>query len=432
MQTPPHNIDAEQSVLGACLISEESCLDIVDRLSPADFYDSKHRVIFEAISQLVAEQKKVDYITLMQKLGKSLAEIGGITYITSLSNAVPAVVSAEHHASIVAELSTRRRIIQAALAVAKQGYDTATSTEKYRAMAESQILKAAGDSTSTGGPIMVGDMLTSAAVSEMFNTNQDNLAGIKTPFIDLNRIVPILSPGDLVIVAGRPGMGKTSFGLQLATHTARKYGPAAVFSLEMSKQEVLKRMLSTESQVSVHYFRTGKLRDAERTRLIDAARDFKNNNLPIHVDDDGAVGITQIKSRARRIKGLQLIVIDYLQLMTAKAENRVQEISQISRGAKLMAKELGVPVVALAQLSRAVEQRPNKHPQLSDLRESGSLEQDADLVMFLYRDDYYNADTEKRNIAEVIVAKQRNGPTGAVELGWLSEYTKFTNLAKQV
>ena len=427
MKVPPHNLDAESSVLGACLISPDACHIAVDKLTPTDYYHGAHGTVFGAIQQLASEGKPVDMITVTQTLSASgtLQQIGGASYVASLANSVPTAASVEHYAGIVADLATRRRIIQAAIAVATKGYDMDVSD--YRSYAETEILAATGE-TSTEGPVSIGSILRGGTLTEILNPKEDS--GIKSPWPELNELMPSMEPGDMITIAARPSMGKTAFGLQLAEHAA-KNGPAIFFSLEMSNKQLTMRLLSNRASVSGYLLRTGKLNELERERIYKAGAQYYKQ--PIYLDDTAGLTMSQIRSRAQRIKareGLSMVLIDYLGYVKASGENRTQEVSKISRGIKEMAKGLKVPVIALAQLNRSVEQREDKHPRLSDLRESGSIEQDSDVVMFLYRDDYYNADSPKKGISEVIISKQRNGPTGMVELAWLKEYTRFMSLTR--
>lgn len=429
MKALPNNLDAETSVLGSCLLSHDAVAIAMDKLTPSDFYHGAHGSIFEAIAALAAEQKPVDIITVTQALQQTgqLQHIGGSVVIASLANAVPTSVNAEYYANIVAEHAQTRRIITAATKIAEKGYQQ-PQAEEYRSFAEAEIYAATGE-TGGGEVVAIGDALVNGGLNEILKGSGPK--GVDTPWADINHYIPGLIPGDLVVVAARPSMGKTALGIQIADHVATKYGGVYVASLEMSKQQLIKRVVSARSSVSGHYIRTKIMGDAERQMIVNAAK--KLHKVPLYIDDSAQLTTAQIRSRAQRIKarkGLQLIVVDYLQLISEKAENRTQEISKISRSLKGIAKALGVPVVALSQLSRAVEQRADKRPMLSDLRESGSIEQDADIVAFIYRDEYYNPETLKQGMAEVIIAKQRDGPTGTVELAWLKEFTRFMSLAR--
>jgi len=430
---PPHNIDAETSVLGSCLIDPDVCSVIMDKLSPEDFYQQSHATIFRAMVELYSEQKPIDMVTITQKLinNGELKNIGGASYVAHLSSITPTSSHAEYYADIVSGLADRRRVISAAMRIAQKGYD-AKDADKYRAWAESEIYQATSVNETGQGPRNIRDILVNDGVlQEIIDVDPNKLEGVQTPWVDVNQIICTFAPTDFIIVAARPSMGKTAFALQVAIHAAKKHGPVVIYSLEMSKKQLLTRAISVEGNIPGHLMRSGYLSDKEHQKTIKTAQNIAK--LPLYIDDRASLTVAQIKSRSRRIQakhGLALVVIDYLQLITGSGESRVQEISSISRGLKAMAKELNVPVLSVAQLSRAVEQRANKRPIMSDLRESGQLEQDADTVIFLYRDDYYNRNSKKKGIAEVNVAKSRNGPIGMAELVWMNEFTRFNGLYK--
>ncbi len=436
-KVPPHNIDAEQAVLGA-LFLDNSAIAIVTRfLSPEDFYMEAHRVIFKTILELEEYGQAADLVTVTDQLRRrgALEKVGGATYVATLSNISPTAANAEHYAHIIEEKALLRNLINLATRIAGMGYEGSEDAERLMEEAEKMLMELGSRRTSALFIEIKDILMDTFKHLEHLYKNKGEINGVPTGFIDLDHLCQGLQPGDLVIVAGRPSMGKTSFGMCIAYNAAEKINkPVAVFSLEMSKEQLVQRMLCAEAMVDQHKMRTGFISDEDWGKLTQKAREIAK--LPIFIDDSGVLTVSQLRSKARRLhmeKGLGLIVIDYLQLMqgSSRTENRQQEIANISRSLKGLAKELGVPIMALAQLSRSVEQRQDKRPIMSDLRESGSLEQDADVVMFIYRDEYYNPDTEKIGIADIIVAKQRNGPTGMVELAFLKEYTKFMTMTRR-
>ncbi|AGL03960.1 replicative DNA helicase [Desulfoscipio gibsoniae DSM 7213] len=436
-KVPPHNIDAEQSVLGA-LFLDNSAIAIVTRfIQPDDFYVEAHRVIFKTILDLEENGHAVDLVTVTDQLRRigALEKVGGATYVATLSNISPTAANAEHYAHIVEEKALLRNLINLATRIAGMGYEGSEDAERLMEEAEKMLMELGSRRTSALFTEIKDILMDTFKHLEHLYKHKGEINGVPTGFTDLDRLCQGLQPGDLVIVAGRPSMGKTSFGMCIAYNAAEKNNkPVAVFSMEMSKEQLVQRMLCAEAMVDQHKIRTGFIRDEDWGKLTQKAREIAR--LPIFIDDSGVLTVRQLRAKARRLhmeKGLGLIVIDYLQLMqgSGRTENRQQEIANISRSLKALAKELGVPVLALAQLSRSVEQRQDKKPIMSDLRESGSLEQDADVVMFIYRDEYYNPDTEKIGIADIIVAKQRNGPTGVVELAFLKEYTKFLTMTRR-
>ncbi|MBF7081396.1 replicative DNA helicase [Desulfallas sp. Bu1-1] len=436
-KVPPHNIDAEQSVLGALLLDNSAISKVVRFLNPEDFYLESHRVIFNAILELEDNGQAADLVTVTEKLRRKgeLEKVGGATYVASLTNIAPTAANVEYYARIVEEKALLRNLINLAVRIAGMSYEGSEDAERLMEEAERMLLELGSRRTSTVFTEIKDVLLDTFKHFEYLYKHKGEITGVPTGFKDLDRICQGLQPGDLIIVAGRPSMGKTSFGMCIAYHAAVKtMKPVAVFSLEMSKEQLVQRMLCAEAMVDQHKLRSGFISEGDWAKLTQQAREMAR--LPIFIDDSGVLTVRQIRAKARRMhleKGLALIVIDYLQLMqgSRRAENRQQEIAEISRSLKGLAKELNVPVLALAQLSRSVEQRQDKRPIMSDLRESGSLEQDADVVMFIYRDEYYHPDTEKVGIAEIIVAKQRNGPTGTVELAFLKEFTRFMNLARR-
>ncbi|MGB9803211.1 replicative DNA helicase [Desulfofundulus sp.] len=434
---PPQNIDAEQSVLGALFLDREAIPRVARLLKPEDFYLEAHRKIYEAILALEEAGEPVDLLTVTNYLQekKLLELIGGVTYVASLVNVVPTAANVEYYARIVEEKAILRQLIEVAERIAGLGYEGSDDVERLMDEAERMILELAAR-RSTGLFLSVKEILQQIFeyIEERYR-NKGTVSGIASGFTDLDRLLCGFQPGDLIIIAGRPAMGKTSLGLTIAHQVALQHQvPVAVFSLEMSRAQLVQRMLCAEAMVDQQKVRTGYLSEEDWARLTRAAARLAR--APLYIDDTAILSPRQLRAKARRLqaeKGLGLILVDYLQLMqgSRRAENRQQEIAEISRSLKGVAKDLNVPVLALAQLSRSVEQRQDKRPIMSDLRESGSLEQDADVVMFIYRDEYYRPDTEKRGIAEIIVAKQRNGPTGLVELAFLKEFTRFMNLAKE-
>jgi len=433
---PPQNIDAEQSVLGAILLDREAIYTAMKLVQPDDFYREDHRLIYEAMLALNENSRPVDLITVSEqlRLQGNLEKSGGVAYIASLAEMAPIAANVEYYARIVEEKSLLRTLIQLSTRIAGMGYDESEEPEKLIAEAERMIMEL-GSKRVTGAFFSIKDiLLDTLAHMEFLYNNRGSITGVPTSFGDLDKICHGLQPSDLVILAGRPSMGKTSLGMCIGYGAALKHNvPAAIFSLEMSKEQLVQRILCAEAKIDQQRLRNGSLEEGDWQALHDVAG--KLAKAPIYIDDTPAITVRQIRAKARQLqveKGLGLIIIDYLQLMqgTRRSENRQQEIADISRALKGLAKELNVPVLALAQLSRAVEQRQDKRPIMSDLRESGALEQDADLVMFIYRDEYYNPDSEKKGIAEIIISKHRNGPVGTVELGFLKELTKFVPLLK--
>jgi replicative DNA helicase len=432
---PPQNIDAEQSVLGAMFMEREAIYKAARHVKAEDFYLAGHRLIFEAIIKLDEVGKIPDLVTVTDLLKQSgqLENVGGATYVASLIGMVPTASNVEHYARIVEEKSILRSLIAAANRIASLGYEGGEDAEKLVTEAEQMLMELSSRRTDTVFKPLSDILLEIFQIIESRYRNKGEISGIKTGFDDMDNLCCGLQPGDLVIMAGRPAMGKTSLGMTIAHNVALKSNlPVAVFSLEMSRAQLVQRILCAEAMVDQQKVRSGYLDEDDWRRLVEAAG--KLSKATLFIDDSAGLSVRELKAKARNLKaekGLGLIVIDYLQLLSGSSrENRQQEISEISRSLKGMAKDLEVPVIALAQLSRAVEQRQEKRPIMSDLRESGSLEQDADVVMFIYREEYYRPDTEKKGIAEIIVAKQRNGPTGIVELAFLKEFTRFVNLSR--
>ncbi|NLI57801.1 MAG: replicative DNA helicase [Clostridium sp.] len=433
---PPQNIEAEQSVLGASLLDKEVLSTITEIIDVSDFYREDHKEIFEAIMDLYERGEPIDLITVSEqlKIRGSIDAVGGLEYLTNLVNAVPTTANAKHYAKIVEEKSILRRLIKTSSEIINMGYDETEEVEYILDRAEKGIFDISQKRNSQGF-VQIKDVLieTFDRLEELYN-NKGNVTGIPTGFVDLDHKTAGLHNSDLVLIAARPAMGKTSFVLNIAQYAAiHSQVPVAIFSLEMSKEQLVNRMLCCEAMVDAQKMRTGQLEDSDWQKIAKALGPI--SDAPIYIDDTPGVTSAEIRAKCRRLKlekDLGLVIIDYLQLMQGRgrSESRQQEISEISRSLKILAKEINVPVIALSQLSRAPEMRSDHRPILSDLRESGAIEQDADIVMFLYRDDYYNPETEKKNVAEVIVAKHRSGSTGTVELAWLGQYTKFANLEK--
>lgn len=436
-KVPPQSIDAEQAVLGALFIDREALSRVARVLKPDDFYLDAHRKIYEAILALDEEGQPVDLLTVTNYLREKrlLERVGGATYVASLANLVPTAANVEHYARIVEEKAILRALIEVAERIAGLGYEEAYQVDRLMDEAERMILELTARK-SAGVLASIREILEEILryIEERYR-NRGRISGVATGFADLDKLLCGLQPGDLIIIAGRPAMGKTSLGLTIAHQVALQYRiPVAVFSLEMSRLQLVQRMLCAEAMVDQQKVRSGYLAEEDWSRLTKAATRLAR--APLFIDDTPVLSPRELRAKARRLQqevGLGLIVVDYLQLMQAnrRAENRQQEIAEISRSLKSIAKDLNVPVLALAQLSRQVEQRADKRPSLADLRESGALEQDADVVMFIYRDEYYRPETEKRGIAEIIVAKQRNGPTGLVELAFIKEFTRFMNLGRE-
>ena len=433
MRIPPHSVEAEQSVLGSILLDKEAMISVSETLVPEDFYKEEHKVIYESMLKLYNSQSEIDLITLTDELRDQgyLDDIGGIAYITSLSTVVPTTSNIKYYVNIVKEKSISRQLISAANDIINLGYDGSAKVEYVLENAEKKIFDISQErATNDFQPI---NQVISEALSmlEKLYEEKNDVTGLTTGFRDLNKKINGLQRSDLLLIAARPAMGKTAFALNLVQNAALKGDASvAVFSLEMSKEQLVQRMIASQSTVELKKIKTGTLADNDWPRITDGMAIL--SGAKIHIDDTPGIKISELRSKCRKLKiekGLDLVLIDYLQLMEGEGQNesRQQEIAKISRSLKILAKELDCPVVALSQLSRAPEQRADHRPMLSDLRESGSIEQDADIVMFLYRDEYYNPDTEKKNIGEVIVAKNRHGETGTVELVWFGGIQKFAD-----
>lgn len=431
---PPHNEEAERSILGASMLSKDALLDIMDIVKPRDFYSEMHKEIFTVIRDLYSRSTPVDTLTVSEELKKrnSLEMVGGRAYIASLSSGVPSTANAAQYAKIVAEKAVLRRLITTSSDIIEEAYKEAMDADVVLDYAERGIFEIAQAKQSKDVAALKDVLIRNIEIIDEASKLDGNVIGIPTGFRDLDKITSGLQRSDLVIVAARPAMGKTAFALNVAQQAAIK-GKASVliFSMEMSKEQLGQRLLSMESRVEIQKLKTGDLNRKDWDD-INIALDVLSE-ASIFIDDTPGISIMEIKNKCRRIKaehGLDLVVLDYLQLMSVegRVESRQQEISALSRNLKLIAREMDCPVIVLSQLSRAPEQRQDHRPQLSDLRESGSIEQDADIVLFLYRDDYYEKEnSEKPGVCEVIIAKQRSGPTGTVELMWLEKYTRFAD-----
>ncbi len=429
---PPHHVEAEQSVLGSLLLDRNALSEVSGRLKSEAFYLEKHKEIYEAIMTLYEESLPVDIVTVSDALTKrgTLEKIGDVDYIAHLANAVPTTANVAHYVSIIQDKALLRSLITVSGQIVDMGYQGAVEGMEVLNQAEKSIFDISQGLNRTGLEAINSVLDKTFSQLEELCQNKGDLTGVPSGFIDLDRKTSGFQNSDLILIAARPAMGKTSFVLNIAVNAALRNFPVAIFSLEMSRIQLVNRILSLESMVELEKMRTGKL-EAEDWKKIGFSLGPLSKS-PIYLDDNASTNTMEMMSKLRKLKldkGLGLVIIDYLQLMEGrkKSDSRQQEISDISRSLKIMAKELNVPIIALSQLSRAPEQRNDHRPILSDLRESGAIEQDADMVMFLYRDDYYNEDSEKRNVVEVIIAKHRNGSTGTVELAWLPQYTKFGN-----
>lgn len=434
LRVPPNNMEAEQSVIGAMLLDKNAISTASEILRGEDFYKESHRLIFETILELYDKDEPVDLVTLVDSLrGKGILEtVGGITYLSNLASSVPTTSNVKYYAKIVEDKSTLRKLIMSSSSTIEKCYEASEDVASILDKAEKDIFDISQKA-------MVHDFEPMSRILEKgFNEiermyiNKGSITGVPSGFPDLDSKTSGFQKGDLVLIAARPSMGKTAFALNIAQYAAiRNNNSVAIFSLEMSKEQLAYRMLCAEANVDMLKLRTGNLDDDDWVRLAKSAGPLAS--AKIFIDDTPGISVTEMRSKCRRLKiehGLDMIIVDYLQLLQGrgKSENRQQEVSDISRSLKTLAKEIDAPVISLSQLSRAPEARSDHRPMLSDLRESGSIEQDADVVCFLYRDEYYNKESEKKNIAEVIISKQRNGPTGTVELAFIGKYTKFGTL----
>ncbi len=441
VRIPPQNLDAEKAVIGGILLDKDAIIKIIDIVTAEDFYETRHEIIYRAVLELFEKRKPIDIITLSEILEaeEHLKEVGGSSYLAEVVNGTPSATNIVHWANIVKEKGILRRLIESASTIGTLGYDEDADISDTLDKAE-QALFSVSQSSLKDKFVPVKDVLTEAFDRiDKIHKDKDKgaIRGVPSGFKDLDNITAGFQESDLIILAARPSMGKTSFALNLAEHSAiEEKIPTAVFSLEMSKEQLVDRLLSSQAAVDSWKLRTGNLSDDDFPKIGYAMGIL--SEAPLYLDDTPGMNVMEIRAKARRLQmehGLGLLIIDYLQLMegrsSANENNRVQEISQISRSLKGLARELKVPVIALSQLSRAVEHRPDKRPQLSDLRESGSIEQDADLVIFLYRDEYYDPDTDCKGITEVLIKKHRNGPTGGMELHFNPEQMRFRDLDKK-
>jgi replicative DNA helicase len=438
-KTLPNNLEAERSILGAILLDDKAVLTVFETIRSQDFYLDSHRKVFEKMIHLMNTSRPIDLITLKEELQRAneLESVGGAAYLASLTDGLPRALNIEFYARIVKEKSTLRRLIQISNETMSRSYQDEDTAEEILHHAEKAIFDIANQQFRSGfSPIAPIVDAVYKQTEELFNRKAP-VTGLETGFVDLDKMTAGLHPSDLIIVAARPGLGKTSLCLNIAEHLAlRKHKSVGIFSLEMSKEQLVKRFLCSEARIDQQRVNTGFLSKEDWTRLSQVAGALSETKL--FIDDTASITITELRSKSRRLSlehGLDLIIVDYLQLMAGSAvryENRTQEISQISRGLKGIAKELNLPLIAVSQLSRAVESRRGDHrPQLSDLRESGSIEQDADIVMFIYREDTINPTEENNGLAELIISKQRNGPTGSVQLAFSRQFTKFDNLYQE-
>lgn len=436
---PPQNMEAEASLLGSLLLDSDAIINVADIVNSADFYDERHRLIFDAVIHLYEKRRPIDVLTVTNRLTeeKQLENAGGAALVSELVSLVPSAAHAVHYAEIVHKKGTLRRLIQASQDIINLGYDEDSEVEETLAQAE-QRLFAVSQST-IGQDIMPIEAILEQSFERLDALHRDKgkLRGIPTGFADMDNKLAGMQKSDLLILAARPSMGKTTLALNIAHHVATKDKlPVLIFSLEMSKEQLVDRLLSAESGIDAWNLRTGNISDKDFEQLNLAYGEL--SEAPIYVDDTPGITALEMRTKARREQhkhALGLIVVDYLQLMSGASrsygDNRVQEISEISRGLKALARELNVPVLALSQLSRNVEQRSPKIPQLQDLRESGSIEQDADVVMFIYREDYYEPDTERKHITDIFISKHRNGPTGKIELFFHPEQLAFRNIDRK-
>jgi len=435
---PPHDIEAEQAVIGSMLTDKDAIMSAVEVLKPEDFYREDDKIIYEAILNLYNKAEPVDIITLKTELQsmKQLEAVGGLEYIATLPDKVPTTANVEKYIKIVEEKSALRALLKTANELITLGYDQTQDVEDILDSAEKKIFDVIQNRNQKGYYAIKDVLVDSFIQLEQLYNQKQRVTGIPTGFIDLDNVTSGLHKSDLIILAARPAMGKTAFALNLATNAAvRANVPVAVFSLEMSKEQLTNRILCSEAMVDSQRVRTGKIEDDDWQKLAQASGEL--SQAQIFIDDTPGISVMEIRAKCRKMKiekDIGLVVIDYIQLVQGnnrKGGSREQEISEISRSLKILAKEINVPVIALSQLSRSVEQRTDHRPMLSDLRESGAIEQDADIVVFLYREDYYNPETEKKNVAEVILAKHRAGSIGTVELLWLGSFTKFVDLEKR-
>ena len=435
-KVPPQDIEAEQAVVGSMLTDQDAVVAAIETLKPEDFYREDNKIIYEAILNIYNRAEPIDIITLKSELSSmgKLDAVGGLEYIAQLPDKVPTTSNVDRYIKIVQDKAMLRNLIKTANEIISLGYDQTEDVEDVMDHAEKKIFDVMQRKNQKGYTSIKDILIESfTKLEELYNQKQ-HVTGVPTGFIELDKKTAGLHGSELILIAARPAMGKSAFALNIGTYAATRANiPVAIFSLEMSKDQIGNRILCSEALVDSNNVRTGELNDEELSKLAETSGEL--SQAQIFVDDTPGISVMEIRAKCRKLKlekNIGLVIIDYLQLIqgSGKSSSREQEIAEISRSLKILAKEIDVPVIGLSQLSRAVESRPDHRPMLSDLRESGSIEQDADIVMFLYRDDYYNEESEKKNIAEVIIAKQRAGSTGTVELAWLGNYTKFANLEK--
>jgi len=440
-KVPPQNIEAEQSVLGAILIENTALYKAIEIIGIDDFYKEAHKKIFLSMIELSEKNEAIDLVTLTEYLRKrnELDSIGGATYLSLLANTVPTAANIKYHSKIIYEKALLRNLINTATEIVSYGYENSRDIEELLDYAENAIFRISERKIKPSFSAIKDIIKDSFETIERLSEKKERVTGIPTGFYDLDMLTSGFQPSDLIIVAGRPSMGKTALCLCIAQHAGIEKGqPVAIFSLEMAKEQLVIRMLCAEARVDSHKLRSGFLAKSDWPRLTTAAG--RLSEAPIFIDDSPGTSVLEMKAKARRLKaehGLSLIVVDYLQLMSGRGERRrggpdtrEQEISEISRSLKALAKELSVPVIALSQLNRAVESRQDKRPLLSDLRESGAIEQDADVILFIYREEVYKQTEENKGVAEIIIGKQRNGPVGIVKMAFIDKYTRFENLEK--
>ena len=435
-RTPPSNLDAEVSVIGSMLLSRDAIAEVTEVLLPDDFYRGAHRTMYEAIRDLYDRGEPVDAVLLSDELSRrgQLDDVGGALAIADLLDKVPTAANALYYARIVSEHAIRRRLIDVGTAVTRLGYEIDKGADEALDTAEAMVFEIA-QQRQTSEFTLMKDLVNEAWVQiEERYENKQSITGLATGFHDFDQITQGLQPQNLVILAARPAMGKSTLVMNIAAHVCvEQRRPVLIFSLEMSKNEIVQRLLSAEARIPSDKLRTGRFDDNDWPKLSQAVGRLAE--APMYIDDTPGVTLMEIRSKARRLKakhGLDLLIVDYLQLMQShkKTENRVQEVSELSRGLKILAKELDIPVVALSQLSRRPEERPDKRPQLADLRESGSIEQDADIVTFIYRDEVYDPDSAAKGEAELILAKHRNGPLGVTRLSFIGHHSRFASMAR--
>ena len=433
-RVPPHNNEAEQSVIGAIFLEPLALITAAEVLVPEDFYRMAHQKIFNTMLVLSDKGQAIDVVTVTEELSakKELEDVGGISYLTEIANSVPTAANIVHYSNIVEEKALLRRLIRVATTIVEDGYTREDEVEALLSEAEKNMMEVS-NRKNAGDFKHIKDVLVETYDNiELLHTQTGDVTGISSGFTDLDKITAGFQRNDLIIVAARPSVGKTAFALNVAQNAATSGENVAIFSLEMGADQLVMRMLCAEGNIDAQVMRTGSLEAEDWRKLTMAMGSLSNTG--IYIDDSSGIRVNEIRSKCRRLKqehGLDMVIIDYMQLISGSGkpgENRQQEVSDISRSLKGLARELEIPVIALSQLSRGVEQREDKRPMLSDLRESGSIEQDADIVSFLYREDYYDKETENENMIEIIIAKQRNGPTGTVTLAFAKEYNKFVNI----